>query len=242
MDYQTVKARVASYLRRSGDTTLADTLIPEFVNEAQDELCRRHRFYFLRRTYDETPVDGQQIYALTTHRIIKLVQIRYRNADGDQKRPWMEKRHIMGLEAAYANASSVEQPLYWDYAMQTGTGQKIEAIKLFPSPNATTATGKFNLYCYVYLPALSGPTDTNPLTDEVPYGLIFQACAQGKFYLEQWDKALEYMAMADKKVDEFQQQATIKQFDDPFNLITGEFGEQSMEETYGDPDRAYGWV
>jgi len=248
MNWGELKTRTGYYVRRSGGT-LESTLIPEFLYEAQDELCRK-LFRFQRHKFTISLTASKSIYEIDPSaplRICKMVQLRFEDASGKELKPWLKKRGIMELKSRYANAAETQQPLYWDYAMQeTALGaetQKMQVIEIFPTPNATAATGQLNAYAYVYLPRLTNDAHSNPFLDWMPYALIYSAVAKAKFYLEQPDKALDYMAMAEKVFDEHVVEDRIKQMDDPFYFEGAYYDvEGAAYETYGDAANAYSWV
>ncbi len=240
MDFDQIKTLALDHLRRPGDTVLA-TKIGDFVNTAQYQLCLAHKFHFLRTTIPLSLVAGTYQYAITTREVIGIRRIAYVGSDGKEKITSLTRLKDERPLGVVFQGQTADMPLYWDYAFQSSaSAPSHNKIEIAPTPNATAALGSLNVHCIAHLAPLVQGGDTNPLTTQIPMALVYTAVAYGKAYLEEMDKVVDFLTMAQNQVNDFARESRRKFLDDDFDFTTGIFEESTI--AHYDFYEPYSWT
>lgn len=223
MNFETLQDRVEKYvLDLPGDI---GTLIPEWINMAIRRACERHNFLFMRETAPEqTTVEGQRkLMGLPTG---------WKETRG---RPWLLHQDGGVTEIDWAPTESELIRMYGQAAPAEGNKASIDdgqprflfprsdEIEVYPFPDDKSQwdDGNYRVYIpYWKFPTdLSNNSDTNWVTENMPFYIIFYAAAEGFVFNREEERAQLYFNRAEQKFRESRREDKLAQLPDRPTLI-----------------------
>lgn len=196
MDFSTIQNHVKNYLLDLPDET--EALIPDWINLALREFEETHNFRYM---------EASQEY-ITTEAARQL---------GEKPSGWKESRAFPFIERDDggrreidwgASASDMVRQYSDDADLSKGVPQFLletpEALEVYPFPDGQSdyADGEYVIEVpyWGFSEELSDPSDTNWVTDNYPWYLIYAATAKGMIFNREEERATGYIGLANDQL------------------------------------------
>jgi len=201
-DFATIKGRVEEYVMDLPQATSA--LIGDWVNKALRDFQDHHNFRCMEASFALTTTAGTRTLGAKPNdwKESRANPWLHRGSHGAQTIEWAVSQHQMHYLFSEDDPNDKGAPAF--------ILEGVSDVSVYPYPDGSSQWGdgeyRVNIPYWAYFPALAADTATNWFTENLDWGLVFFAAAEGMDFNREEKRAQYYRQRASQEFTRVQRQ------------------------------------